>query len=434
MACIFPTICFASLLLILLNSARVTQYLLTANYVDGRTFLEYLWPGNWKSGSPIVSYAMRRYSSYNMTFEQATKCNLGVSFNKWGRKPKWREPLLEPLQPLLNFTTFIHTNLNILVMGDSVAIQFGQLLEEALGVIASSRTVVHNSWAGNEGVTIASTKSGGAIGLYRLTGMFLPTGEGQPLPNAAGGGWNRSHVEELMHHPNLNTTSRTSSHGKFDVLIFRIPHGWVDFDEITQDTIQESLRLAHELFGVRQAILIDIPFTNNILTAQDLENKKQTNEMIRQVAAKYPLYGGAGNRHSFDEVNKVTTLQFARWTDHLMEYNARAIGMLPADNTFITNKTYTLDRLGCSKKFPISIAQGCAEMAKAGDCQCRRNRISEDGMHWCLESIGGRLVAGIACLLTCMQQEQVGLRDCETDCNNNFMSLRMLDSDMFVKG
>lgn len=435
-----------AVLVVVANNTRVIRYLYQSyqfdvdssllntgmDYVDPRAFLENLWPGSEQSAvaskatSAYVTYSMSRYSSYNMTFSQANKCNLGVSTNKWGRKPKWREPLLGALQPLLNFTTMVETPLNILFMGDSVAIQFGQLLEEALGAVADSRAVIHNSWAGNEGVTIASTEGGGAIALYRLTGMFLARGEGQPLPNAAGGGWNKSHVEEILHHPILNTT--TNRPGKFDVLIFRIPHGWLQFDEITRDTLQETIQLAHDVFGVRQVLFIDIPFTNNIKTVQHLAERIEANEMIRQVADTYD------GESDDDAVTRVTTLRFARWTDHLMEYNARSIGLLPPDNTFVQNKSYTLDRLGCAPKFPLSIAHGCAEMAKAGDCQCRRNRIAEDGIHWCLESVGGRLVAGIACLLSCMQQPREGLRDCEAECNDKFMSLRPPDPEMFEEG
>ena len=395
------------------------------------------------TSSHPLSYSMKRDSSYNMTFSQATPCTLGVTTNKWGRHPQWREPLLEGLQPLLNFTTTIRTHLNLLVMGDSVGIQFGQLLEEALGAKESSRTLIHEAWVGHDGVTISSTAGGGALANYRITGMFLAEGEGKPLPNAYGGGWNRSHVDQLLRHPHLNRQSYRSSHtlssgaSSFDVMIFRIPHGWLTFADITENTLHETMQMAYDIFGIRKVILIDIPHTNNVMTIQDLEDRLRTNLLLQEIAATYPRHrnhptnGGEG-------VEEVVVLKFARWTDHLMEYNARVIGLIPSDQV-VANKSYTLDRLGCRRKFPLSIAQGCAEFAKAGDCKCRRNRIAEDGIHWCLESIGGRLVAGIACLLSCFQFSSTipisrrsdgakkNLRDCEEECNHRFMSLGPLN-------
>lgn len=378
-----------------------------------------------------LSYSMTRHTSYRMTFSQATPCILGKTTNKWGRHPQWREELLDGLQPLLNFTTAIQTNLNVLVMGDSVGIQFGQLLEEAVGAQESSRKIIHESWPGHDGVTISTTKGGGAIANYRITGMFLAEGEGKPLPNAEGGGWNRSHVQQLLSHPHIMATydnNRASASPSFDVMIFRIPHGWLKFGEITEVGLHETMQMAHDLFGVRKVILIDIPHTNNVKSIQDLVDRQRTNLMLQNVAAAYP--------RQQEGVDEVVVLEFARWTDHLMEYNARVIGVIPSDQV-VSNKSYVLDRLGCRKKFPLSIAQGCAEFAKAGDCGCRRNRIAEDGIHWCMESIGGRLVAGIACLSCCFHfgsqpkeaSISANLRDCEQECNNQFMSLGPLYFD-----
>jgi len=389
---------------------------------------------------PSVSFSMQRWTNYNLTFCQATRCPVGVSYNKWGRHPVWRDPLMEQLQPLLNFTTqIVAKNLNILVMGDSVMMQLGELLEEAAGTLPERRVVLHESWAGNEGVTLSQTRDGSCIANYRITGMFLAKGEGQPLPNAFGGGWNKSHVEALRTHPLLgqqpkSTTTGTmlnqnnggsQQHGAaaFDVLIFRLPHGWLTFDEMNEDAIHETIQMAHDLFGITKAILINIPFTNNVKTMQDLEDRKNANELLDTIAASY------NQKRNNQPVHHVSVLQFAKWTDHLMEYNARVIGAIPPSlqHTVMTNKSYALNRLGCRPKFPLSIAQGCSNLVEPGSCTCRRNRVVEDGMHWCLESIGGRLMAGIACLLSCMTKQEEDSNDCEAQCNKLYMSLRPLD-------
>lgn len=66
----------------------------------------------------------------------------------------------------------------------------------------------------------------------------------------------------------------------------------------------------------------------------------------------------------------------------------------------------------------------------AGDCFF--NRVSRDGMHWCIESLGSRYSANIACLLGCVYngegpQNGQDLRQCEQECNEQFMSLVPVD-------
>jgi hypothetical protein len=59
-------------------------------------------------------------------------------------------------------------------------------------------------------------------------------------------------------------------------------------------------------------------------------------------------------------------------------------------------------------------------------------------MHPCLEAIGGRIFASLACLLRCVynhheteSNEGKGfIRACEQDCNNRFMSLMPVDGSL----
>ena len=65
--------------------------------------------------------------------------------------------------------------------------------------------------------------------------------------------------------------------------------------------------------------------------------------------------------------------------------------------------------------------------------KCFFNRISRDGFHWCVESLGPRYSANIACLLGCVYngkepESDEQLRSCEQECNDQFMSLIPVDS------
>ena len=112
-------------------------------------------------------------------------------------------------------------------------------------------------------------------------------------------------------------------------------------------------------------------------------------------------------------------LDFGNWVDQLMEWNARK--SLHVDLS--VNKNYTLQRLGCFK-FPPSLAMACATLENRTECTCIRNRLSIDGMHWCMESMGGRILAGNACLIQCALLPRATHRSCEKRCNDDFMSLK----------
>eukprot|EP00984_Skeletonema_dohrnii_P019669 scaffold9463_cov136-Skeletonema_dohrnii-CCMP3373.AAC.1 len=67
---------------------------------------------------------------------------------------------------------------------------------------------------------------------------------------------------------------------------------------------------------------------------------------------------------------------------------------------------------------------------------CPGVKISPDGMHWCVETFGGRFTASIACLLGCVYNvarppTDEEIRKCEQRCNDQFMSLNVVRDEMF---
>jgi len=157
---------------------------------------------------------------------------------------------------------------------------------------------------------------------------------------------------------------------------------------------------------------------------EDLEVMRATNQMIRDL-----VKDSWGNPDFPD----LLLMDFGYWTDQLTEMNARSAGI----DTKL-NSNYTLERLGCAK-FPPSIAMTCVEKdVKPGSCACTRNVISIDGMHWCMETVGGRVIGALSCLLQCslstnesniaqvLSSEKKGLilGNCQQRCNDAFMSLR----------
>jgi hypothetical protein len=203
---------------------------------------------------------------------------------------------------------------------------------------------------------------------------------------------------------------------RFDSMIFRIPHGWLALDQITRASLLETLELAHEVFGVTTTIVLTLPLNNNVKTIEQLRELEKVNGMIRELVANYNnLKGKSGMRH-------VLLMDFGKWADELTDLNSRLAGL---DKTA---SNYTLKRLGCAK-FPPSIAMVCAEPpVEDKSCTCIRNLVSIDGLHWCMETIGGRVTAAIACLLRCplSTDNDEDLKTCEMTCNERFMSLEPL--------
>jgi hypothetical protein len=132
----------------------------------------------------FLSYQLHNEKPYNVTYGVFTQCKVGVVTNKWGRKPIKRVPLAPDFARILNVTTWFETNLKILMLGDSVGMQFHQILEEAAGASPLHRKLFKFAWPGHESVSIsAPIRGGGVLAGFRTTGMFLRNHRGLPPPN-----------------------------------------------------------------------------------------------------------------------------------------------------------------------------------------------------------------------------------------------------------
>ena len=182
---------------------------------------------------------------------------------------------------------------------------------------------------------------------------------------------------------------------------------------------------------------------------EELNEMREKNRMIREfVEESWEEKTNSSQGDIGDDLlpDNLLLLDFGNWTDQLTELNAKLAGMdqSPAN--------YTLERLG-GAKYPPSIAQSCANaknIQPGVSKRCDRNMISLDGMHWCMESMGGRIAAGIACLLQCSllwnksseggtaagreQDKKTLLGQCQQRCNDEFMSLKESSSLITTTG
>jgi hypothetical protein len=89
----------------------------------------------------------------------------------------------------------------------------------------------------------------------------------------------------------------------------------------------------------------------------------------------------------------------------------------------------------------------CSDRLKSwigeGKAKCNRNYLFLDGMHICPETLAARYGVAVACVLGCvynrksgadgLKHDEIKLRTCERECNEQFMSVMAVD-DGYLHG
>ncbi|KAL7530037.1 hypothetical protein ACHAXR_004550 [Thalassiosira sp. AJA248-18] len=354
---------------------------------------------------------------------------------------------------VLDFTTTISSNLNILQIGDSLTIQLAQALDEMLGStgheLPNRRHQIWEAYKGGEGGTlVAPTRGGGIHGAWRITGLLSAANRGKPeTKNKVGGGWNYHQVFPFLRHIYPHQGQNVTV-GKIDVVIFRVMHGWMTVEEITRERVVEAAELAHSVLGAETIVFFTVPMTNNVKTVDMLNGVNGINDMIRDVARNWHLQHNS---------TTVLVMDYAAYSNHVMWTNARQMGynvsnpldaaVLGDSKVFdLEGPKFLLERLKL-KEWPPSIPMVCSKKPppESGGAYCERNILFNDGMHMCTETLAARLGSAIACLLGCvynrrgggskteensdttkstlLERRELKIRACERQCNEQFMSV-----------
>lgn len=351
---------------------------------------------------------------------------------------------------VLDFTASISiTDLKILMIGDSVMVQLAQAFDEL--IIDESnrqhRKTVWDSWPGHDGGTVtAPTRGGGVSALWRMTGLLSQSRKGKPPANSAGGGWSDKEINALTSF-SYNTSSQegstsnktTTTIGNFDVVVLRVMHGWIKADEITHDRLVEAISLSGELLGAKTVVLMTVPFTNNVLTEEEMVKVSAINDDIRNIATSW----SSRSASSTGGVHRVQVLEYGTFYNHIIWSNARHLGynvsnpLTATQDVFdIEGPSFLLDRLQDGQAWSPSIPMVCSDTSSLGTDRkiCNRNYLFLDGMHICPESLASRYSVGLACIIGCVYNEKEGddttaenkedsMRECERECNKQFMSV-----------
>ena len=407
------------------------------------------------------------------TFTQKYKCKIGSLSNK-----NTRSGLLPPSLMMgyfhendmyddrnggrvLDFTTTISTNLNILQIGDSITMQLAEAIDEMLLTKeqhGNRLTLSVLPEIGTSGTIVAPTAGGGVHGAWRLTGLWsyakkgMPENLGQrgyrhaePLGEMAGG-WNDFNWRRFTRHEykKLNGEKTTPN---FDAIIFRVPFGWMEVETITRARIIEAAEMAKKILGASTFVFLTVPFNNNVENVDIYKGVKKVNDMIWDIAANWQTTSQFGNTTHF------LVMDYAKLNNHVIWANARHMGYKVTHPLHATQHTvdtegptFLLERL-VGGRWPPSIPQVCDKKPskESGKAYCERNILFNDGMHFCPETLSARMGAAIACLLGCVynrlpeeedttveKKSQSSIRECERQCNDQFMSVLPLKESWVV--
>jgi hypothetical protein len=370
----------------------------------------------------------------------------------------------------------------VVVVGDLIAMQISQAVNEAARA-PERRTirkdVDEQEWTyashpgGQEKAGLAAGEDGthnnrGLVAGLRLQNLFLESSRETGRPRSSNK-WNIEVIRELLRHP-VSDRKPSLSIGRFDVMVQRIPLGRISLGSITPSTLRENAIMASDLLGIHTLILFNLPMN---VKAAEYEGEDgylalwATRQMFRDFAEGWkPQRQGSENG-----LQRVLVLELGDLVDDLLDWNARIMdsdASLPCQDWMLCHTPAVPGssqvaapkqlprRLGLerqSRSEPDYSSHKIAQASVPDSARpCPRDMMTYDGTHLSMSTLGGRIVAGMACLTDCamaadeahgarrdvdppklrdaadrngasLNSEGLWIRQCEARCNRQFMSV-----------
>lgn len=337
-----------------------------------------------------------------------------------------RELFPPDFQALLQtaFTPKLTTNMNMIVMGDSLGVQLSVLFQGvAADHLTSDNRVVLAKYPKDVGdreiYALSQARGGGTIAEWRLFGLLSRFGLEAALPPHEGGGWRLEMVETMKNHSwnrtDLNESpSGQSTVGSFDIMLFRIPQVWITLDAVHFESLLETVTLAAEVFGVKTIVLINLPLVKAYKRTTDLA---LANERIRS------FVNICQERRSSLPAT-VMLMELGTLITEAGEYNARSLGYDTSNPYFVFEQVPNDPLL-----YTRPVATNCLSQPQYDEASgsyvgmCPLNMLFHDGLHLCIETFGPRIVGGMACLVECAERDPSHHHECELGCNQRYMRL-----------
>ena len=369
-------------------------------------------------------------------------------------------------QGILDFATEITSNLRILFIGDSVGQQFSEAMDESRGMLTSWTRFNKTSDAPNttrrlnlwgcggykEILAMSSPLRGGGLDFYwRITDLWDMANKGKPLPASGGGGWNGNLMQRMVDATSPVPPKIENNHTSFDAVILNYI-SWIKAidGKITEERYEHSIRLATSVFSPKAIVLVTYGFSRKVDNPEQWKAIYDANQMLRLLVKKRRV-ALSNSTTSQQQQPAVLLLEFANFTNQLLWHSGRKLGMNVSDPSLVSNELGWEARDNITellqKLHPWSHTASVCSANVTGE-KCVFNSISPDDQHWCMETIGARLTAGLSCLLGCAlnnctsatadisttngksndgdRQSYLGL--CEAECNDRFMTVKPIDT------
>lgn len=360
-------------------------------------------------------------------------CKLGRMRYKMGKwKTTIRKPLPEEIAShLIQDDVHIKTNLRILTIGDSVAMQLFQMLRESMGLQSEKLVQLDNSLDWNDYPNVGYGVVNQQLGLFGVKNLLLHNNENKTYDFQ---GWNCSTVQRMIQALSPNDANETKP---FDVVIIQIPHRWLNLKQVYLNNIYETLQLTQELFGYKKAIMVNMPFITKIgvgereLWLQKNSDLQKLIDLIRPNSTLVPPRFQQLPRYTLPGVDAVVVLDLARVVNDAMDLNAKRLNMTKrktkTNNSYFDHYSYLDTRMAeGNPKHPPAVAHMCHSLPEKKNTKCLRSSLTLDGFHLCRRTFQSHIVAGLACLMQCLYDDVALMYTCERNCNQQYMSFSKL--------
>ena len=246
--------------------------------------------------------------------------------------------------------------------------------------------------------------------------------------NPSGPGWQRDHAISIVNESQYKDTQqsrRTSEVGiAYDVVVHRVNHPWLS--KVSPEDLQDSINQATYYLNATVVIFVTGHVTNNVKTIEDWDELRRINTVFREFAKEY---NSRNETRTPNEVRHVLIADVERYGEELYRYNAMKLGYNSTDDAeILADKIKTRFK----RIYPLKIGMGCSERVEPGSRHCIQNSLFNDGMHLCMNRIGFRIEAALACLIDCAyngDSRSKNISRCEQACNDRFLSMRPIPDD-----
>lgn len=232
-----------------------------------------------------------------------------------------------------------------------------------------------------------------------------------------------------------NVSSGTSSglgDAGYDVLIHRLNHPWIY--NISTTELDGILELASSRAKVSVVIFVTAHINNNVRSVEEWDGLRRLNDHAREYTKNYTdIMADPSGSSGIGRVQHVFTADVDRYADELFRFNAAALDFDSTNDTAILSMTFKRQKRNL---YPNKVAMCCgAPPVKRRKNRCTQNDIFNDGMHFCMERSGPRIMGVFACLIACAfnkdddgqtadKKNARAVQQCADACNKKFMTLR----------